>query len=158
MEVTADMLISAYSRIVKINLYHFFTILVLVDIVSGYAKAIIKRDLDSKVGATGIAKHSAVVLLIFLVCPYLWLLGFGWLGKFLIYSMSATYGVSIVENYSQMGMPLPAVIGQFFRRIKMETNEVSFQDIQSLKFKYDVSDIHCGNIPELKEDEKEGDK
>lgn len=140
MEVTPDMIIEAYSRIAKINLYHLFTILVILDVVSGWAKAIINKDLDSKVGIAGIAKHLAVILLIFLTCPYLWLLGFGWLAKFLIYSMGATYGVSIVENYSEMGMPLPKGIGQFFRRIQSEMNEVSLDEIESLKLKHHIKE------------------
>lgn len=140
MEVTPDMVIAAYSRITKINLYHLFTILVILDVVSGWAKAIVNKDLDSKVGAAGIAKHLAVILLIFLTCPYLWLLGFGWLAKFLIYSMGATYGVSIVENYSEMGMPLPRWFGQFFRRIHSEINEVSLDEVESLKLKHHKKD------------------
>ncbi|MCU6786425.1 phage holin family protein [Aedoeadaptatus acetigenes] len=140
MEVTLDMIIAAYSRIAKVNLYHLFTILVILDVVSGWAKAIVNKDLDSKVGAAGIAKHLAVILLIFLTCPYLWLLGFGWLAKFLIYSMGATYGVSIVENYSDMGMPLPKWFAQFFRRIQSEINEVSLDDVESLKLKHHVKE------------------
>ncbi|WP_215507596.1 phage holin family protein [Peptoniphilus sp. EMRHCC_23] len=140
MEVTPDMVIAAYSRITKINLYHLFTILVILDVVSGWAKAIVNKDLDSKVGAAGIAKHLAVILLIFLTCPYLWLLGFGWLAKFLIYSMGATYGVSIVENYSDMGMPLPKWFAQFFRRIQSEINEVSLDEIESLKLKHHIKE------------------
>ena len=140
MEVTPDMVIAAYSRITKINLYHLFTILVILDVVSGWAKAIVNKDLDSKVGVAGIAKHLAVILLIFLTCPYLWLLGFGWLAKFLIYSMGATYGVSIVENYSDMGMPLPKWFAQFFRRIQSEINEVSLDDVESLKLKHHIKE------------------
>lgn len=140
MEVTPDMIIAAYSRIAKINLYHLFTILVILDVVSGWAKAIINKDLDSKVGVAGIAKHLAVILLIFLTCPYLWLLGFGWLAKFLIYSMGATYGVSIVENYSDMGMPLPKWFAKFFRRIQSEINEVSLDDVESLKLKHHIKE------------------
>lgn len=140
MEVTPDMIIAAYSRIAKVNLYHLFTILVILDVVSGWAKAIVNKDLDSKVGVAGIAKHLAVILLIFLTCPYLWLLGFGWLAKFLIYSMGATYGVSIVENYSDMGMPLPKWFAQFFRRIQSEINEVSLDDVESLKLKHHIKE------------------
>lgn len=140
MEVTPEMIFEAYSRITKINLYHIFTILIIVDIVSGYVAAFINKDLDSKVGINGLAKHFAVVLLIFLTCPYLWLIGFGWLARFLIYSMCATYGVSIVENYSGMGMPLPKGIGQFFRRIQSEINEVSLDDVESLKLKHHIKD------------------
>ena len=84
MEVTPEMIIEAYSRITKINLYHMFTILVIIDIVSGWARAIANKDLDSKVGVAGIAKHLAVVLLIFLTCAYLWVVGFGWLAQFLV--------------------------------------------------------------------------
>lgn len=91
------------------------------------------KDLDSKVGLKGILKHISVVGLVFLICPYLWLLGYGGIGVFLIYSITVTYGISIVENYDVI-VPgtLPKSLGQFLRRTK---DDLDKQEISEIKKK-----------------------
>ena len=119
MEIEMTQLIEAYSRIARVNHYHIFIIAVFLDIVSGYAKALVTKDLDSKVGLRGILKHLSVIGLVFLVCPYLWLMGYEGIAVFLIYSITITYAISIVENYDVIAPgTLPKSIGQFFRRTK----------------------------------------
>lgn len=119
MEISIDQIAVAYGRIAHISHYHIFIIAVVLDIISGYIKAGVTKDLDSKVGLKGILKHLSVVGLVFLVCPYLWLLGYGMVAVFLIYSIALTYGISIVENYDAIAPgALPKAIGQFFRRTK----------------------------------------
>lgn len=132
MNITFHDLSIAYSRIITVGWYYGFMIVVILDIISGFCKAIVTKSLDSKIGVRGIAKHVSVITLIFLCCPYLWLIGFGWAGKILILAMIATYGISVVENYAEIGLFLPPFIGQFFRRIK-ETTDISLEDIKDLK-------------------------
>ncbi|TIH69592.1 hypothetical protein EWQ15_29455, partial [Klebsiella pneumoniae] len=119
MEVGLNQILEAYGRIAHISHYHIFIIAVALDIVSGYIKAGVQKDLDSKVGLKGIQKHLSIVGLVFLVCPYLWLMGYGEIATFLIYSITITYAISIVENYDVIAPgTLPKSIGQFFRRTK----------------------------------------
>ncbi|MDD7352006.1 MAG: phage holin family protein [Peptoniphilaceae bacterium] len=124
MEIQITQLIQAYSRIAHISHYHIFIIAVILDIISGYIKAGVSKDLDSKVGLKGILKHLSVIGLVFLVCPYLWLMGYGGIAVFLIYSITLTYGISIVENYDVICPgTLPSWLGQFFRRTKDELDK-----------------------------------
>lgn len=119
MEIQLNQLIEAYSRIAHISHYHIFIIAVILDIISGYIKAGVSKDLDSKVGLKGILKHLSVIGLVFLVCPYMWLMGYEGIAVFLIYSITITYAISIVENYDVIAPgTLPKSIGQFFRRTK----------------------------------------
>lgn len=119
MEVGLNQILEAYGRIAHISHYHIFIIAVALDIVSGYIKAGVQKDLDSKVGLKGIQKHLSIVGLVFLVCPYLWLMGYGEIATFLIYSITITYAISIIENYDVIAPgTLPKSIGQFFRRTK----------------------------------------
>lgn len=129
-EITLELIQQAYSRILNVSHYHIFTLAVFLDIASGFLKAIVGKDLDSKVGVEGLAKHIAVIALVFLTSPYLWLLGYGWAGKAIIYFMVATYGISIVENYEAMGLPLPDFVGQFFRRVKESTKNMNIEDVE----------------------------
>lgn len=133
MEIEIAQLIEAYSRIGHVSHYHIFIIAVSLDIISGYIKAICRKDLDSKVGLKGILKHLSVVGLVFLVCPYMWLLGYGGIAIFLLYSITLTYGISIVENYDAIRPgTLPVWLGQFFRRTK---DDLDHMDIKGMKIK-----------------------
>ncbi|MDD7319285.1 MAG: phage holin family protein [Prevotellaceae bacterium] len=130
MEVNLDLLIKAYSRIVHISHYHVFILVVIIDIFSGYIKAFFAKDLDSKVGLKGILKHLSVIGLVFLICPYLWILGYGQIGVFLIYSLVVSYLISIVENYDVIRPgTLPKSIIQFLRRTKETLDSTDIMDL-----------------------------
>ena len=119
MEIELKQLIEAYSRIAHVSHYHIFIIVIALDIVSGYVKAIVKKDLDSNVGLKGILKHLSVAGLVFLICPYLYLLGYQNIAIFLIDSIILTYAISIVENYDQISPgTLPKGLSNFLRRTK----------------------------------------
>lgn len=134
MEIELKQIIEAYGRIGHISHYHVFIIAVIIDIISGYIKAVSTKDLDSKVGLKGILKHLSVIGLVFLVCPYLWLLGYGGIAVFLIYSITLTYGISIVENYDAICPgTLPRWIGQFFRRTKEDIDHLEINSFKDLK-------------------------
>lgn len=133
MEIELNQLIEAYSRITHISHYHIFIIAVILDIISGYIKAGVSKDLDSKVGLKGILKHLSVIGLVFLVCPYLWLMGYGGIAIFLIYSITITYTISIVENYDVIAPnTLPKSIGQFFRRTKDDIDKIDIRDLKRI--------------------------
>lgn len=129
MEINLTQLIEAYSRIARVNHYHIFILAVILDIVSGYAKALVTKDLDSKVGLKGIVKHICIVLLVFITCPYLWLLNKAPVALFLLYSIVITYAISIVENYDAISPgTLPKGISQFFRRTKDSMDKVDLDE------------------------------
>lgn len=131
MEIDTQQLIEAYRRIAHISHYHVFIISVGLDIFTGYIKAFITKDLDSKVGLTGIVKHLSIVGMVLLICPYLWLLGYGKIAIFLIYSISATYGISVIENFDIIAPGrIPKAFGNFFRRIKEESDKLDIRDIK----------------------------
>lgn len=133
MEININQLIEAYGRIGHISHYHVFIIAVVLDIISGYIKAGVTKDLDSKVGLKGILKHLSVIGLVFLVCPYLWLMGYEGIAIFLIYSITITYAISIVENYDVIAPgTLPKSIGQFFRRTKDDIDKMDIRDLKGI--------------------------
>ena len=133
MEIQLNQLIEAYSRIAKVTHYHIFILAIILDIITGYIKAVVVKDLDSKVGLKGILKHLSVIGLVFLVCPYLWLMGYGGIAVFLIYSITITYTISIVENYDVIAPnTLPKSIGQFFRRTKENIDKMDIEDLKRI--------------------------
>lgn len=130
MEINLDSLIEAYSRITHISHYHIFIMAVMIDIITGYAKALFTKDLDSKVGLKGIIKHICIVFVVIVTCPYLWLLGKGGVAMFLLYSIVLTYGISILENLDVIAPNmLPKVISQFLRRTKDSMDSIDFESV-----------------------------
>lgn len=133
MEIELKQLIEAYSRIAHVSHYHIFIIVIALDIVSGYVKAIVKKDLDSNVGLKGILKHLSVAGLVFLICPYLYLLGYQNIAIFLIYSITITYVISLIENYDAISPgTLPPWLGQFFRRTKEDIDKMDIRDLKRI--------------------------
>ena len=136
MEIELNQLIEAYSRIARVNHYHIFIIAVILDITSGYIKAGVTKDLDSKVGLKGILKHLSVIGLVFLICPYMWLMGYAKVATFLLYSITLTYAISIVENYDVIRPgTLPTWLGKFFRRTKSDLDNLDIEQIRRMREK-----------------------
>lgn len=134
MEIHGAQIVEAYSRIAHISHYHVFIIAVALDIFTGYVKAFVTKDLDSKVGLTGIIKHLSIVGMVLLICPYLWLLGYSAIAIFLIYSISATYGISIIENIDVISPNrIPKSVGAFLRRVKEESDKADLSNIRDKK-------------------------
>lgn len=134
MEIHGAQIVEAYSRIAHISHYHVFIIAVALDIFTGYVKAFVTKDLDSKVGLTGILKHLSIVGMVLLICPYLWLLGYSAIAIFLIYSISATYGISIIENIDVISPNrIPKSVGAFLRRVKEESDKADLSKIRDKK-------------------------
>lgn len=134
MEIHGAQIVEAYSRIAHISHYHVFILAVALDIFTGYVKAFVTKDLDSKVGLTGIIKHLSIVGMVLLICPYLWLLGYSAIAIFLIYSISATYGISIIENIDVISPnTIPKSIGAFLRRVKEESDKADLSKIRDKK-------------------------
>lgn len=134
MEIHGAQIAEAYSRIAHISHYHVFIIAVALDIFTGYVKAFVTKDLDSKVGLTGIIKHLSIVGMVLLICPYLWLLGYSAIAIFLIYSISATYGISIIENVDVISPNrIPKSVGAFLRRVKEESDKADLSKIRDKK-------------------------
>lgn len=136
MEINIDLLVEAYSRIAHVSHYHIFIMFIILDVITGYIKAVMNKDLDSKVGLRGIVKHLSIVALVFLICPYLWLLGYEKIGTFLIYSIVTSYAISIIENYNEISPDtLPSWLGQFFRRTKDEIDKIPLDEIENIEIR-----------------------
>ena len=60
-------------------------------------------------------------------------MGYGGIAVFLIYSITITYAISIVENYDVIAPnTLPKSIGQFFRRTKEDIDKMDIRDIKRI--------------------------
>lgn len=134
LEYTVDQLKEAYGQIASVGIYHIFLGLVIFDIVTGIVKGFVNKEANSTKGLLGVIKHMLVVVLVLTVVPYLVMLGLQPVAISFIGFFIAQYGISAVENWVQIGLPMPTMVKKYFEKINRETNEI---DISQLKMTID---------------------
>ena len=90
------------------NDYIFFLlILIIIDFITGNAKAWKWKVSDSSVGLKGIIKHSLTFLFYFLLLAFFKYVRMEDLGMIFIYLILFNYVLSIMENLAVMGVYIP---------------------------------------------------
>ena len=97
---------------------------VFLDFVTGVCKAIYSKKLDSSIGAKGIVKKVGYLIVIAMAQGLDQINGnIGVIRTLIIYFFIANEGLSILENWGNMGLPLPKKIFNMFKQLKSETDE-----------------------------------
>lgn len=130
MEVTLEALTEGYSRIITTGHYQVFLFLVITDIVTGFVKGIVNKEANSTKGLLGVVKHLLVVFVVLTATPYLVVLELKWVAIPFIWSFIASYEISAVENWVQIGLPMPEFVKHFFEKLHRTTNEINMKDVK----------------------------
>lgn len=85
-----------------------FVWVVIIDIVTGFTKSLVTKRTTSAKGITGLIKHGVLTLAILTLYPMLDVNGMSKAGNVFISFYILYYAISIVENWGQMGLPLPS--------------------------------------------------
>ena len=94
-------------------------IVIVIDYVSGICKAIYNKKLNSKVGIKGIIKKFAYLLTVALAVELDKITGgTGAIRTLVIYFFVANEGISILENWGGMGLPLPKKLFDTLEQLK----------------------------------------
>ena len=106
------------------NLYiQIFVWIVIGDIVTGICKGIFIKETNSTKGLMGIVKHLLVVSLVLIAYPYLKIMGFEGVATAFVFSYIAVYGISVIENLGQLGIPVPEFVKNRFSKLKDSSEE-----------------------------------
>ncbi|EAA0051933.1 phage holin family protein [Listeria monocytogenes] len=95
-----------------------FMFSVLFDIATGMAKGIAGKQGNSTKGLLGIVKHMLITILVLIAYPYMKLLHLDTLAISFISFYILAYGISIMENWGQLGLPLPSFIKDHLEKLK----------------------------------------
>ncbi|EKZ1455618.1 phage holin family protein [Listeria monocytogenes] len=95
-----------------------FMFSVLFDIATGMAKGIAGKQGNSTKGLLGIVKHMLITILVLITYPYMKLLHLDTLAISFISFYILAYGISIMENWGQLGLPLPSFIKDHLEKLK----------------------------------------
>ena len=119
------------------NDYIFFLlILIIIDFITGNAKALKWKVSDSSVGLKGIIKHSLTFLFYFLLLAFFTYVQMEEIGMIFIYLILFNYVLSIMENLAVMGVYIPKFLSakvlnemkRYNSILGMEENETDGQE------------------------------
>lgn len=119
------------------NDYIFFLlILILIDFLTGIAKAWKWKVSDSSVGLKGIIKHSLTFIFYFLLLAFFKYVQMEEIGMIFIYLILFNYVLSIMENLAVMGVYIPKFLRakvlnelkRYTRKLGLEDNETDGQE------------------------------
>lgn len=110
----------AITEVMHSMIFWIFISVIVIDILTGKAKALKFHVLDSSIGLNGTMKHVIVIIIALTVSIFSRIAGVPefsvGIGLFFIFE----YLTSIIENLDVLGIPLPNFITQYFNRIKSE--------------------------------------
>lgn len=105
-----------------IALQILITVIVL-DYITGICKAIYNKKMNSKVGAKGIIKKIGYLIVVAVAVELDRITGnTGAIRTLVIYFFVANEGISILENWGGMGLPLPQKLTDTLEQLKNDNN------------------------------------
>lgn len=96
---------------------------VIIDIVTGFAKSLVTKRTTSTKGVTGLIKHGVLTLVILTLYPMLEVNEMRSAGDTFVSFYILYYAVSILENWGQMGLPLPNWVKPYIYKLSDDYRE-----------------------------------
>ncbi len=116
-------LLHEFKNLLSNGYLQVFVWFVFGDIVTGLCKGFFIKEGNSTKGLLGIVKHLLVVCLVIVAYPYLKIMGFETIATSFVFFYIAVYGISIIENLGQLGIPFPSWIKDRFSKLKDTTEK-----------------------------------
>ena len=110
-------------------LFHVLLIIIFLDILTGYAKAIKTKSLNSKIGTNGIIRHIIVLIIQTIVGIYSRVLGFEFISYTLGIFFVGNYGLSFLENLDAIGVPFPKEFRAYFEQMREREFRIKNADL-----------------------------
>jgi len=104
---------------------YVLTTFVVADYLTGVMKSIVERRLSSQIGAKGIFKKALIFILIGLsnlIDEYL-MLDFGIFRTIVVFFYISNEGISILENASAIGLPIPVRLKNILWQLRDKANK-----------------------------------
>ena len=120
MEITLPDLAERYYHLVTDVYIHAFTLMILLDVITGVAKAFVTKSLNSTINRRGLIEHIIVCVMCITVYPYLLYLGFSEIATAFLLFFTLSYCLSLVENLSALGVPFPTGIRKRLEKLRDE--------------------------------------
>lgn len=110
----------AITEIMHSMIFWIFISVIVIDILTGKAKALKYHVLDSSIGLNGTMKHMVVIIIAVTISIFTRVAGLPEFSVGIKLFFIFEYVTSIIENLDVLGIPLPDFITQYFNRIQSE--------------------------------------
>lgn len=105
-------------------LFKTLLVFIIIDYITGLLRAIYTKKLSSKIGAKGIIKKVGYVFIVILAALLDKLLNStGNIRNIVIYMFIANEGISILENWTSMGIKIPKILKDKFNDINKDIDD-----------------------------------
>lgn len=105
------------------RLIWLFVWVIIIDIITGFAKSVITHHTTSRKGTTGLIKHGVLLLIMLTLYPMLDANGMNSAADTFVSFYCLFYGVSIIENLGQMGVPFPSWVKKYIYKLSDDYKE-----------------------------------
>lgn len=100
------------------NLFiHVFMIFIIVDLLSGLAKAVFLKTTNSTIGLNGLIRHALIVFIVLMFAIYLPLFELEQYVSWILGYFIVQYLISIIENLGVIGFPIPPALKDFIYKL-----------------------------------------
>lgn len=113
----------AFTDLFNNQYLRLLVVVIVLDILAGTVRAIIQRALNSSIGTVGLLKHMLVLISISVLTIFAPLFELGVIANTFIAFYIFQYGLSIVENWEAIGLPVPQWVKERMNNKKLEYNE-----------------------------------
>ena len=105
-------------------LFKTLLVFIIIDYITGILRAIYTKKLSSKIGAKGIIKKVGYIFIVILAALLDKLLNStGNIRNIVIYMFIANEGISILENWTNMGIKIPKILKDKFNDINKDIDD-----------------------------------
>lgn len=105
-------------------LFKTLLVFIIIDYITGLLRAIYTKELSSKIGAKGIIKKVGYIFIVILAALLDKLLNStGNIRNIVIYMFIANEGISILENWTSMGIKIPKILKDKFNDINKNIDD-----------------------------------
>lgn len=101
------MIQEAFDLVISNPYFKILVSVILLDILAGTCRAIIQKRLNSSTGTIGLLKHSLIIITLTVLVMFAPLVQLQVIANTIIGFYIFQYGLSIVENWEAIGLPVP---------------------------------------------------
>ena len=117
-----------FSIVAQNEYLYILLFFIIFDFITGTLKSFSNNTVYSKINKKGITSHIAVFLFCIFFSWVFYIFKVSEYSKVLIMFYIVSYGLSIIENIGEMGIPLPKWLVEKFKVLKDETDKGGISD------------------------------
>lgn len=106
-----------FEKLIDNPVFFAFFLIILIDILTGFLKSLVNKKTESGKGISGLIKHSTLLLVVCVLYPLCDIYGASGMADTLLIFYILFYGISIIENLGQMGIPIPSWLKKYIYKL-----------------------------------------